>query len=428
MIKSKAEELTLRRTPSGIPVIIDRLDYSRAASFAVYVSVGSRDEPSGQNGIAHLVEHLLFKGTRSRTSKQMSQQIEAAGGEMNGYTSKELTSYYVSTLDETIPTAQQLLGEIIREPLFDPKDVDTEKKVVTQEVRMAEDDPDNYIHDLLAKAMWKGNPMANSEGGEVANIMPLRREDIWSFFDGYYRPPHMAVIATGNVDPDQVVGWATRTFDDMALAKRKVLRKAPKFHPRVELFPREGDQVYVGMGFPAVKASHPDRYAQAMLSAILASGTSSRLYQKVREENGLVYSIYSMAMPFTDCGVMGLFFSTSSENAGKVFRLVADELRSIKEKGLEDEELGRAKRWVKGMIVRRLEPVESRMFFLGEAFLQSGTLMTREQVLSKLEVVQQQDVEKVAQTTLDQSKLCVALHASQEEGSRIARDLKSLDF
>jgi predicted Zn-dependent peptidase len=427
-MKAKDEELMLRRTPRGIPVIVDRLDYSRAATLAVYISVGSRDEPRQQCGIAHLLEHLLFKGTTQRSSKQMSQQIEAAGGEMNGYTSKELTAYYVSTLDETINTGQELLGEIIRKPLFDPKDVEVEKKVVTQEIRMAEDDPDSYIHELLAKAMWKGNPMANSEGGEVECVLPMTREDLWSFFDNFYRPPHMAIVATGNVDPNQVVDWATSTFDEMEMAKKKVLRKAPRFHPGVQLFPREGDQVYAALGFPALKASHPDRYAVSMLSAILASGTSSRLNQKVREENGLVYSIYSMAIPFTDCGVMGIFFSTSSENAEKVFRLIADELRGIKENGLEEDELTRAKRWIKGMIVRKLEPVESRMFFLGEAYLQAGALMTREQVLGRLERVKQDDVERVAQTLLDQAKLCITLHASQEEGGRIARDVKSLDF
>jgi len=427
-MKVKDEELMLRRTPSGIPVIVDRLEYSKAAALAIYISVGSRDEPREQCGIAHLLEHLLFKGTLLHSSKQMSQQIEAAGGEMNGYTSKELTAYFISTLDVTFPTGEELLAEMIRKPLLDPKDVETEKKVVTQEIRMAEDDPESYIHDLLAKAMWKGNPMANSEGGEVDCVLPLTREDIWSFFDNYYRPPHMAVVATGNVDAEQVVDWATRSFDDMGLARKKVLRKAPKFHPGVQLYPREGDQVYAAMGFPTVKASHPDRYAVAMLSAILASGTSSRLYQKVREENGLVYSIYSMAAPFTDCGVLGVFFSTSSENADRVFRLIADELRGMKEKGLEKDELTRAKHWVEGMIVRKLEPVESRMFFLGEAFLQAGALMTREELLAKLEGVSQDDVERMARTMLDQGKLCITLHASQEEGSRMAREVKALDF
>jgi len=424
----KDEELNLRRTPGGIPVIVDRLEYSKAVSLAVYIGVGSRDEPPEKCGIAHLLEHMLFKGTTLRSSKQMSQQIEAAGGEMNGYTSKELTAYYVSTLDVTFPTAQELLAEMVRKPLLDPKDVETEKKVVTQEIRMAEDDPDNYIHELLAKAMWKGNPMANSEGGEVDCVLPMTREDLFSFFDDYYRPPHMAIVATGNVDPAQVVDWATESFDGMGTAKKKVLRKAPRFHPGVQLYPREGDQVYAAMGFPAVKASHSDRYAVGTLSGILASGTSSRLYQKVREENGLVYSIYSMAAPFTDCGVLGLFFSTSSADAEKVFSLIANELRSIKEDGLEKDELLRAKRWVEGIIVRKLEPVESRMFFLGEAFLQAGAPMTREELLAKLEGISQDDVERMAQTLLDQEKLCITLHASQEEGSRIAREVKALDF
>lgn len=427
-LKAKGEELILRKTPGGIPIIVDRLSYSRAAALAVYISVGSRDEPQSKCGIAHMLEHLLFKGTELRTAKQIAQEIEAAGGELNGYTSKELTSYFISTLDETLETAQNILAEIISRPLLDAKDVKTEKKVVIQEIKMAEDDPDNYIHELLARAIWKGNPMSKSEGGEVDCVLPLSLRMIQDFYRSYYRPPHMAVVATGNVDADQIVTWAAKSFDEMPKATRRVNRKTPQFHPGIELFPREGNQVYAAIGFPGVKASHPDRYAQNLLSTVLASGTSSRLYQKVREENGLVYSIYSMSIALSDCGVLGTFFSTSFENADKVFRLVSEEMRKFKDQGLEKGELTRAKRWIKGMIVRKLEPVENRMFFLGEVFLQSGKLMTGAQILEQLEKVTEEDVERIAQTMFNQGKHSIALNAPKKEGRALSKELESLDF
>ena len=182
-MKTKEEQLTLQRTPGGTPVIVDRLTYSRSAAVAVYIGVGSRDEPQEECGIAHLLEHLLFKGTRTHTSKEISQMVEAAGGEMNGYTGKEATCYFVQTIGETVSTAEDLLAEMMSEPLLQRKDLEMEKKVVAQEIRMAEDEPDNYIHDLLAKAAWEGNPMANPESGCVECIMPIRARDVRAFYE-----------------------------------------------------------------------------------------------------------------------------------------------------------------------------------------------------------------------------------------------------
>jgi predicted Zn-dependent peptidase len=425
---AKKEQLLLRKTPGGTPVIVDKLSYSRSAAVAVYIGVGSRDEPQEKCGIAHLLEHLLFKGTESHTSKEISQLVEAAGGEMNGYTGKEVTCYFVQTIDETVKVAEDLLAEMMSEPLFKKKDLEMEKKVVVQEIKMAEDEPDNYIHELLAKAAWDGNPMANPESGSVECIMPIRASDVRAFYEESYRPPHLTVVATGNVDVDQVVEWAARSFDGIPRATRRIERTPPVFHPGVQLFPRKGDQVYAAMGFDGVPVSHPDRFVHSMVSIVLGAGTSSRLYQKVREENGLVYSIMAMAHPFTDTGLFGINFSTSSENSGKVFQLVASELKRMKEDGLEDGELVRAKRWLKGLIVRKLEPMENRMFFLGEHYLQTKKLMTEDQILQKMEAVTEEDMARSAEEILDPKKMNLVLHMAKKEGSALARALGSLDF
>ncbi|MEM0448599.1 MAG: pitrilysin family protein [Methanomassiliicoccales archaeon] len=427
-ITNREEQLLMHRTPGGIPVIVDRLNHSRAAAVAVNISVGSRDERPEFCGIAHLLEHLLFKGTKFHTSKEINSIVEAAGGEMNGYTGKEITSYYIQTLDETINTAQQVLTEMVRHPLLDPKDVEMEKKVVMQEIKMVEDDPDGYIHELLVKAAWDGNPMANPEGGSIESVLAMRPDDIRQYFVDHYRPPYLSVVATGNVDAGQVLNWASRSFDDLAKSSISRERLAPVFHSGVKLFPRDGDQMYVGMGFPGLPAAHQDRYAQNLLSVILAAGNSSRLYHKIREENGLVYSIYSLSYPFTDCGLFSIFFSTSSDNCMKVLELIAEEIRNLKSKGLEKDELTRAKRWLKGMIVRKLEPVENRMFFHGEHFLQTGSLLTEEQMLQRLEMVKEEDVLKIVERMLNAGKLCLAIHASPEEGSKVARLAESLEF
>jgi predicted Zn-dependent peptidase len=425
---TKVEELDLQHTPGGIPIIVDRLSWSRSAAIAINISVGSRDEPEGKNGVAHLLEHLLFKGTELRSSKEMSQQIEAAGGEMNGYTSKELTSYYVSTIDETLPTSQELLAEMVCRPLIDKKNIKTEKKVVTQEIKMSEDDPDGYSHELLVRAIWKGNPMANSEGGKIRDVTGINQSDIRQFFSDFYCPPYLSVIAAGNVHTNQVIQWASENFDGLRLGKKSAKRKSPKYHAGIELFPREGEQAYVAMGLQAVNASHPDRYSYSMVGTMLAAGTSSRLYQKVREENGLVYSIYSQTYPFTDTGVAGIFFSTSLKNAERVMTIIADELHTFKENGLEEGELARAKHWLKGMIVRRLESAENRMFFIGQTFAQTGKALSSDEVLGRIDGVREEDISRVAVRLLDRRKLCIALHASKKDGTKIAKNIASLDF
>jgi len=425
----KIEELSVIKTPGGVPVLVDVLPWSKAAAVAVDMSVGSRDEKADEHGVAHLLEHLLFKGTKGHSAKEMSQDIESAGGEMNGYTSKEITAYYVSTLEETLPTAQGLLAEMIQTPLLRDADIRTEKKVVTQEIRMSEDDPDTYSHDLLMKTVWKGNPMADPEAGYVKCVEEMRSDQIRDFFNGNYRPPNMAVVATGKVNVDQVVRWASESFDSLPKAKPRSERTAPAFRPSIELHPREGDQAYVAVGFPGVMASHPDRYVQGLVSGILAGGTSSRLYQKVREEKGLVYSIYSMTYAFSDTGMSSLFFSTSEDETVEVMRIIASELRSLKEDGLEKDELDRAKHWFKGMIVRRLESsVENRMFFLGEVYLQTGKALTGEQVLDRVGKVTEEDIARVGESLLKRENMGLALHANGKSSKGVIDQLSAVDF
>jgi predicted Zn-dependent peptidase len=427
-MKNSGEDLVLRHTASGIPVIVDRLAYAHSAAFSVSMRVGSRDEPDNQNGIAHLLEHLLFKGTETMSSKEVNRKVEAAGGELNGYTTKEATAFYVATLDETRSTAQEILADIVSHPLLDPKDVEMEKNVAIQEIKMAEDDPESYSHELLAKAMWGDNPMGNPEGGEVEDVSALKDVDVRSFYESFYRPPNMAIVASGGVDADQVVSWAETAFDSLPVARKKVERIAPTPTTGVRVFPRKGDQAYVGIGFPAGKAADPDRYAYGLVSAALAAGTSSRLFQKVREEHGLVYSIYSMATPYSDCGALSLFFSSSGKKTAQVMDLIAEELARLKSKGLEPGELDRARHWLKGMIVRRLEPVENRMFFLGDTYLSTGQTLTASDVLARFEKVTGEQAERITRAVFDPSKMTVALHCDEKDAKKIAPRIEGLDF
>ena len=213
-----SDEITTNLTPAGIPVVVERLPDFHSASLSVYLGTGSRDEDERQAGIAHMLEHMLFKGTARRTARQMSEDVEAAGGEMNGYTTKEVTSYQVCALDETADVAQDILADMVLNPLLDASCLATEKNVVLQEINMMQNDPDDYIHVLFAETLWGGHPMGRSEAGSAATVSSLTERDVKEFFQQHYRPPRMAVVAVGNVDPARVVDWASESFDDLAPA------------------------------------------------------------------------------------------------------------------------------------------------------------------------------------------------------------------
>lgn len=422
------EEVVVERTPRGIPVVVEPLPYAHSASLSVYFGAGSRDETDAQAGIAHMLEHMLFKGTKNRTAKQMSEQIEAAGGEQNGYTTKEVTSYQAFSLDETAPVAQDLLADMVREPMLDKDCLSTEKNVVIQEIRMLENDPEEYLHVLFAETMWGKHPMGRSEAGSVGTVSTLTHQDVRAFFEDHYRPPRMAVVVTGNVEAGQAVDWASRSFDALEPSGHLRPRAPPTPHARFQVFPRDDKQAYVGMGFPGLSATDPQRFAQRMMTSVLGMGTSSRLFQEVREKTGLVYEIFASSSSYTDCGAIGIFYNTSVHDQEKVARMVAEEVRRLKEEGLHKGELDRAKHLVKGIYVRKLESTESRMVRLGEMFMATGEAHTGEETLRKMDAVTEEDVLAAAGSLMVRDRLCITMHAPGRESQKAAASLQDLDF
>jgi len=423
-----SEGISLTSTRSGIPVVAERLPQSRSAAISICIGAGSRDEEERQTGIAHMLEHVLFKGTKKKSSKEISEIIEGAGGEMNAYTSREMTAYYAVTLDETMSVAEDLLAEMMMQPSISKKAVETEKNVVVQEIRMLENNPEEYIHILFLNGLWGNHPMGRSEGGTVEAVPSFPASDLREFYSHHYRPPHFVVVACGNVSVPQIEEWASQQFDPLERNDSWGARQPPSPRAGTMVFPREDAQAYIGMGFPGMSTNDPDKYAQRLLSSILGTGTSSRLFQTIREKEGLAYSIYSVSHSYTDCGAFASFFSTSVDNAEKVIRLVAQELKNLKENGLEKEELIRAKRMLKGVYVRRLESTEARMFRLGDLYLSTGSVMSPEETLDRLDAVTEEDVMRICHTIVDRKDLCTVIHGPKEQGERAAADIQDIDF
>ncbi|MDD2532721.1 MAG: pitrilysin family protein [Candidatus Methanomethylophilaceae archaeon] len=408
--------LGIGRTSGGIKVIAESVPGAGSSGYMVAVATGSRDETPEIYGISHLLEHVVFRETANRTSFQMSKEIEGAGGAMNAMTGREATAYYAISLKETAGRAKDLVADIVRNPLIKDSHVEMEKKIVLQEINMVENNPDSYIHDIFAGSVWKGHQLANEEGGNPESVSAMTSEDLRRYYDEKYGIPNMAVVASGSVDLDEVVSWAEENFDGMSGKRNR--RKRPG-KPSGNLAVREwhGDHSYAGMGFRGHAADHPDRDAIRLLWVILGSGTSSRLFQKIREEKALVYSVYSSLGQHSDSSSAGAFFSCTEKNLAETLDSVASVFREMRSDGLEEGELRRAKNLVKGANIRAYESTTDRMGKIMKDILLTGEAQTMEQRLASLERVTEEDVIRVAGEMLSPDMLNIALYTCDAESA-----------
>ncbi len=409
-------------TASGMPVVVDPMR-TRTAGAMVCIGVGSRDEKTNLRGASHLLEHMLFKGTGARTYLDISKEIEGAGGELNGFTSKEMTAYYVATLNRTLPACLDVLQDMILDSRMEDRWLELERQVVLQEIDMWRNDPEGYIHTLFSRSLFEGHPMSNDEAGDPDTVASITRDQLFKHMESNYSRPRLAVVASGNVDADSVLSWAEDSFDGLGGAAPRP-REAPTMRGAgIDHVPREGDHAYVALGFPGLSTNDPDRHSLTLMSAILGSGMSSRLFTRVREELGLVYSIYTLNRQYSDCGQMTIFFSTSEDHVTQVVSESVSQMRSLKEH-LQIGELNRARNMLQGSMVRRMESTENRMYRMGRGLMTAGKVRSQEEDLAALDAVTEEDVLRIAAKVLDPSKLRIVTHSREPNGL----DLHSLDF
>ena len=410
--------ITFERTSKGIPVITERLADSPSAGFMVAVNTGSRDESRDIWGISHLLEHVVFRATKTRSSFQMSKEIEGAGGEMNAFTAKEITAFYGVTLKETADTAKTLVADIVCNPLINQSDVDMEKKIVLQEISMVENDPSSYIHDLFAETMWKDHPLAHGEAGTTDIVKSLGSEELRKYYSERYVRPNISVFACGNVDRDDVMSWAEENFDAMPDGKANE-RYAPKVvDGTYRHVLRKEDHCYVGMGFPGYSATDDRRFALQMLNAVLGSGSSSRMFQRVREEKALVYSVYNYVDQNSDGSSMATFLSSTEENVLEAVETAGKVFRSIREEGVTKEELAKARNLVKGATVRRTESTNSELYRLARGTMLTGMPSSLDEWMAKLDAVTCEDVMAVADDVIRNGLLSVTMYGNDAKSMK----------
>jgi predicted Zn-dependent peptidase len=393
--------------PNGIRVITERMPHVRSVAVGVWVETGSRREPESRGGMSHLIEHLVFKGTATRSAEEIARTMDSVGGQMDAFTTKEHTCFYVQVLDEHLPLAVELLTDILLHPRFDAEELDREKSVVLQEFKMVEDTPDDIIHDLFAAQVWEGHPLGRPILGTRELVTGFGRDAVAEYFGEEYVPSKVIIAVAGNVTHDQVVELFGAGFNGFQRTPIERPHTTPTLTAGVNLVHKQLEQVHLVMGFPGLRQSDPHRYALFLLNDVLGGSMSSRLFQEVRERQGLVYSIHSGVQAFLDTGVLYLYAASDPGNFSKVLKSTLKEIRELKKNGITAEELKRAKDHLKGSLMLSLETSSSRMNRLAKHEMHLGSFLTMDDMLGAIEGVKHEEVQSLVGDLLDEDRLAL---------------------
>ena len=391
--------------PNGIRLVTEAMPHVRSVAVGVWVDTGSRVEPEERGGISHLIEHLVFKGTATRSAEAIARAIDSVGGHMDAFTAKEHTCFYVGVLDQHLPLAVDLLTDILMRPLFSADDIEKEKSVVLQEIKMVEDTPDDLIHDLYAEQVWAGHPLGRPILGVWERVKDFDRATILQHFQEEYVPERITVAVAGHVEHEQVRDLFTARVDGWARPAAPRSLTAPRLHPGIHVVSKPLEQVHVVLGFPGIADTAPERYALYLLNDVIGGSMSSRLFQEVRERQALVYSVHSGTQPYRDTGLLYVYAGTEPGNFAKVLRAVMKEVRALKKDGIAADELRRAKDHLKGNLMLSLESTSSRMNRLAKQELRFGSFLTLDDMLSAFDAVRPEDVEALLHRVLDEDLL-----------------------
>jgi len=391
---------------NGIRVVAEKMTSVRSVSIGLWVNVGSRDEEPEEHGMSHFLEHMFFKGTKKRSAKDIAREIDAIGGELNAFTSRESTTFYAKVLDEHLPQAIDLLSDNFHSSKFDPREIEREKQVVIEEIKMVEDDPEDYVHDLYIKDIWKGNPLSRPILGTVETVSSITRKKILRFLKRTYDPREIVIAVAGRFDPTSLMALLEESFGEYS-PKTTALqpRQPPKITPHFQVKKRKLEQVHICIGTPGLQQGHPDRYALYVMNNILGGGVSSRLFQEIRERRGWAYTIYSFPSAYQDGGLLTVYAGASVQNAPRVIDLIIKELKKVKKKGIEALELERSKNHIKGNLMLSMESTSSRMSKLAKDELYFGRSFTFREIIREINKVSLEQVRKLGETLFDSESL-----------------------
>jgi predicted Zn-dependent peptidase len=411
---------------NGIRIVTEAIPTSDSVALGIWITTGSRDEGPAERGLSHFLEHLLFKGTEKRSAFDISRDIESVGGTINAFTGKEYTCYHAKVLRRDTALAFDILADIVANSVFNPQEIERERMVVVQEIKMIEDTPDDYIHDLFHRSFWGDHPLGYPITGLKENVLSFQRDQIITFWQGNYTPGRMIVAAAGDLDHQQLVGLIEAQLGGLQTRLLPSLREgAHGCKSRLHVVSRDLEQVHFCLGTEGIPYSHRLRFAGHTLNTLLGGNMSSRLFQEVREKRGLTYSIYSFLSTYMDAGLFGVYAGTTKDELQEVVDLILQELRAIQGGEIREEDLSAAKEYLGGSMILSLEGSDGRMSRLGKDEICFGRHIPLEEVLHDLAGVSEDAIAEVVHEMLDSHPLCLTLLGPIAEGEL---PWKSLDL
>ena len=395
---------------NGVRVISEEMSHVRSVSLGVWIRTGSRRETSEENGISHFIEHMLFKGTKNRSAEEIARSVDSIGGGLDAFTAKEMVSYNTKVLDEHLPIAFDVLADMVRNPLFREEDIEKEKGVILEELKMEVDNPEYLLHDIFSSNFWKDHPLGKPIIGSKDTIRAFDRGMIDSYFQRYYSPSNILITAAGNLNHAKLVDLARRHFEDLQVNGKLAPEIAPVPHARLVFRNKTSlEQTHLYMGVPAYPFPHQLRFACWTLNTILGGGMSSRLFQNIREKQGLAYAVYSDLSMYRDTGCMAIYAGTAVETARQVVDSIIKEFRELKENLVPAEELRRAKDNLKGSFMLGLESTSSRMGNLARQDLYFQRFFTLDEMLESIEAVSAEQVRDIAREFFNPKNITLAV-------------------
>jgi predicted Zn-dependent peptidase len=382
--------------PNGVRVLSEAMTHVRSATIGVWCDVGSAAEPAERRGISHLLEHMIFKGTPRRSARAIAEEMDAVGGELNAMTDKETTCFYAHVVDRHLPRAVDILADMLQNALFAADDLDRERQVVLEEIKMYDDSPDDLIHDVFLQTMWEGSSLGDPTIGFAETVMGISPDDLRAHMRAHYSPNCVVVAAAGNVEHDRFVELVCEEFADFAGASDVAQPERPSLTPAKNVRHKESEQAYIVVGTRGIDVRNDRRYALSLLDTVLGGGMSSRLFQEIREQRGLVYSVYSFQAAYRAAGLFGVYAGTSPENAQSCVDLILEQFERVRAMPIGADEFHLAKEHIKGNLTLSLESTSSRMIRLGRNELALGRNVTPEEIEKRIDAVSTEEVRELA--------------------------------
>ncbi|MGI6706901.1 MAG: M16 family metallopeptidase [Clostridia bacterium] len=409
---------------NGLRVIGEKILHFRSVSMGIWIGVGSSFETQRKNGISHFIEHMMFKGTRNRTAKEIASIMDGVGGQLNAFTSKECTCYYSKVMDEHLSLAFDVLFDMLMNSIFDEVEIEKEKGVVLEEINMVEDTPEDLVHDLLAQSFFKGHPLSRPILGSPENILSFSQEDLFSFIRNHYIPSNTVISFAGNFDEDMVEELVERyvAFQENT-PKRMETTNLPSFNSAVAIREKETEQTHVCLALPGLPMGDDDLYSLLILNNLFGGGMSSRLFQSIREERGLAYSVYSYPSSYRNTGMFTIYAGMKPSQTEQVINLILEEMSHILEHGMEMKEFQQAKEQLKGNYLLGLESTSNRMSAIGKSQLLLNKVLSPQEIIEKIENVRIEDLKKVIYQVFDFNRLSCAVVGKLQKGFDIEKCL-----